>query len=517
MSDNKFISGLKSMLNAEKIATENSARAYKTSGSALVDVNFSVSELRGATVDVIEEKFSKAFFESPELAMRWLFFSRDIRQGLGERRLFRVCLSWLVTTCPDAVRAVIPLVGEYGRFDDLLVLNNTCVWDDVMSFISKQLREDVVHCSGSKPVSLLAKWLPSCNTSSAQSRHLAMLVRTSLGMNEREYRKTLSKLRKWIDVVEVKTSANDWGKIDYEKVPSKANLKYKDAFLRHDAERRSAYLIACEKGDAKINSAASFPCDIVAKYMKEVDWNMSVNSYDATIEAMWKALPDYVMNADDVNTICVADGSGSMTSYVSGKMTALDVANSLAIYFAERLAGPFKDKYITFSARPQYVDMSNASTLHSKLMMALTHNECASTNIEATFDLILDTAMKNGLKQEDIPNILILSDMNFDQGVHLCNDDVDSLMDEIAKKWETYGYNLPRVTYWNICGGTGRTGPIPMQVNSAGITLVSGFSPTIASMVFSQKTTPYEVLVEKLMTKRYDAVANAVMPALKKI
>jgi len=519
MSENKFLSGLKSELNAEKVYTENSALAYKTSGSALVDINFAVSELRGVIPDVIEEKFSKAFFENPELAVRWLFFSRDIRQGLGERRLFRICLSWLVRTCPDAVKELIPLVSEYGRFDDLLVLRGSNVWNDVVTFIHDQLHEDIANCDAGKSISLLAKWLPSCNTSSPASRKLAKDIYHALDITEKQYRKMLSKLRKHIDVTEAKTSSNAWSEIDYEKVPSKANLKYKDAFLKHDEKRRREYLDALKKGEAKINSAANFPCDIVAKYMQISGWKNMVKGTDPTLEAMWKALPDYVKDADDGNTICVADGSGSMTTTVNGcNFTALDVANSLAIYFAEHLAGPFKDKYITFSETPQYVDFSAVRTLRSKLEIAMQHDECASTNIEATFDLLLNTVINSKLKQEEIPNLLILSDMNFNMGVYTgnyCSN--DAMMDAIAKKWEAHGYKLPRITYWNICGGIDRHGPIPMQINSCGVALVSGFSPAIADMVFSQKTTPYEVLLEKLMTERYDAVANAAKEALKSI
>lgn len=518
MSENKFIDGLKAELNAEKVHTENFAKAYKTSRNALVDINFAVSELRGATAHDIESKFSKAFFENPELAVRWLFFSRDIRHGLGERRLFRICISWLAKTCPNAVKALIPFVGEYGRFDDLLTLTGTDVWNDVITFIHDQLHEDVANYEAGKNISLLAKWLPSCNTSSSGTRKFAKDICCGLGIAEKQYRKTLSKLRKHIDVTEVKTSANAWGEINYEKVCSKANLKYKDAFLRHDKERRQAYLDALQRGEAKVNSATNFPCDIVAKYMQLSGWHNSVKSTDATLEAMWKALPDYVKNADDGNMICVADGSGSMMTSVSNtNVTALDVANSLAIYFSERLTGPFKDKYITFSEKPQYVDFTNAYTLRNKIVIAMSHNECASTNIEATFDLILSTAVKNKLAQKEIPNLLILSDMNFNDGVYVNGGDEDALMDAIARKWEQHGYKLPRITYWNICGGAGRTGPIPMQMNKNGVALVSGFSPAIADMMFSQKTTPYDVLVDKLMNERYDAVANAAAKALKKI
>jgi len=237
---------------------------------------------------------------------------------------------------------------------------------------------------------------------------------------------------------------------------------------------------------------------------------------------MWKALPDYTKGLDKSSTIVVADGSGSMTSGVgSGSMTALEVANSLAIYFAEKLDGVFKDKYITFSERPQYVDFSNAKSLAEKLNIAYEHDECANTNVEAVFDLLLDTARRNNLKQEDIPaNVLIVSDMEFDQGTSWSNcrsgwygydsrysAKRNALFESIKQKWANAGYMLPRLVYWNV---NSRTGTIPLQENEMGVALVSGFSPAIAQMVFSAKLDPFEVLKDAINTPRYDAVEKAI-------
>jgi hypothetical protein len=299
-----------------------------------------------------------------------------------------------------------------------------------------------------------------------------------------------------------------------------ANLKYKNAFLKHDEDRRRKYLADLEKPEsgAKINAAASFPCDIVAKYVRQATRaNYSVNyafSKDEALEAMWKALPDYVAGNDDGSTIVVADSSGSMTSCVGNSQTsALDVAFSLAIYFSEKLTGPFKDKWITFSSSPKYVDMSKCKSLADKLTLSYSKAEVANTDLRKTFMLILKTAVDNNLKQEDLPsNVLIVSDMNFDQGTYQYNSYGASkcaLMKEIADEFAEHGYKLPRCVYWNVIGGYGRQAPLPVQMNTAGAVLVSGFSPAIAQMVFSAKTTPYDVLVEALNNKRYQPIEDA--------
>jgi hypothetical protein len=300
-------------------------------------------------------------------------------------------------------------------------------------------------------------------------------------------------------------SAKEWNAINYETVPSRANLIYNNAFLRNDEERRREYLGKLEKGAAKINAGTLFPHDIVHKYVYN-GWGASVKDYDATLEGLWKALPNTVKGAE--NTIVVADGSGSMTCNVGGNtgVTALDVANALAIYFAERSSGEFKDKYITFSSRPQLVDFSNAKTLRDKLRIALKHNEVADTNIEATFDLILKTAVNNNMSQEDMPkNILIISDMEFNSACYSRPN--ETLFTAIAKKYAAYGYKLPRLIFFNV---NSRTNTIPVKENDLGVVLVSGFSVNIINMIMSNKLDPYECLLEVLNTERYDAIENAV-------
>lgn len=359
-------------------------------------------------------------------------------------------------------------------------------------------------------ISLCAKWMPSANASSNETRRLAKVLINKLGMIERQYRKMLTALRSYTNVVEVKMSNREWSGIDYSAVPSRANLIYNNAFLRNDEQRRREYLGKLEKGEAKINAGVLFPHDIVHKYKS--GW--SLKNKDTALEEMWKALPDYVKESG--NTICVADGSGSMTSVVGGTgISCLDVANALAIYFAERSSGQFKDTYITFSEHPQLVDLSSGKSLRDKIGIALNHNEVANTNIEAVFDLILTTAVKAHMKQSELPaNILILSDMEFDScavssrrsGYGYAKPD-NKLFSVIAKRYAEHGYKLPRLVFWNICS---RTGTIPVKENDLGIALVSGFSPSIVKMVLSNSTDLFECLLEQLNSERYAPVEQAV-------
>lgn len=507
-----FMNAIEKEINNEKQFTENGAVGYRTTGKKLLDLNFSIASMRSASEQMIINKFMDAYYENPILAVKWLFYVRDIREGLGERRLFRVVLKYLAQDKPEVIRAVFNFAPEYGRYDDLWCLLDTDLKQNVISIVTEQLNEDKTNMKNGKSISLLGKWLPSENTSSATTKGYATIIRKGLNMTSRNYRKMLSQMRKYIDVVECKMSAKEWTGINYETVPSRANLIYNNAFLRNDEDRRRAYLGALEKGEVKINAGTLYPHDIVHKYG-------SSYGIDTALEGMWKALPDTVKGCG--NTIVVADGSGSMSCIVGGntRVTALDVANSLAIYFAERSSGEFKDKYITFSERPQFVNFSNAKTLRDKINIARRYNEVANTNIEAVFDLILQTAVNNSMAQEDIPtNILIVSDMEFDSCATTSSARSNgwfsyreaptvTLFDTIAKKYESYGYKLPRLVFWNV---NSRTGTIPVKENDLGVALVSGFSVNIVNMVMSNKLDPYECLLDALNVERYQAIEDAI-------
>lgn len=516
---NDFMSQLQDALNnspANRSVTENGAVGYKTSGRKLLDLNFAVSSMRSASDRDVERRFADACAENVDTAIVWLFFARDVRGGLGERRLFRIGMQYLAREFPQKVRALLPLIAEYGRWDDLLCLLGGKVRQDVLSLIRDQLTQDMADMRQSKSISLLAKWLPSENTSSKDTRATAAVIRGYLNIPPRKYRLMLSALRKHLNVLERQMSAGQWEEIKYSAVPSRANLIYNSAFLRHDEVRRREYLGKLEKGEEKINSAVLFPHDIVHQYMRSNGWSEAVKPYDAALEGMWKGLPDTV-SGSDASTIVVADGSGSMTARVGGtQVTALEVANALAIYFAEKLTGPYKDRYITFSMRPQLVNLAGSTTLRGKLETAMEHSECANTNVEAVFDLILDTAVKNHLLQQDMPrNVLIISDMEFDSCASTSGGSGWSrvrpnatLFDTIAARYARHGYRLPRLVFWNV---NSRTGTIPVKENDLGVAMVSGFSPNVAKMVMSGKLDPMQALLDTLNDQRYDPVREALM------
>lgn len=499
-----FMDEIKNVLEEERkyAITENGAIGYRTTNHTILDMNFKVPSYRTADASTIWNDFQKAYAEDPEHAIKWLFYVRDCRGGLGERRLFRVIIKELANRNPALVSALVPLFAEYGRYDDLFELIECHSNVAVFEYIKSTLNSDLINMRNSRPVSLLAKWLPSENASSQKTIARANAIRIYLGLTPRQYRKTLTALRRYIDIVERKMSNGQWDKIDYEAVPSKAALNYRNAFKVHDGARYDEYLAQVSAGEKKINASVLYPYDIVHKYGRKID---------ATLEAQWKALPDCVKG--ESNTLVVADGSGSMLCTVGNTgVTALDVANSLAIYFAQRSGGQFKNKYITFSSRPQFVDLTGM-TLLDNLNIAARYNECSNTNIEATFDLILNLAIAKRMKQSDLPdNVLIISDMEFDSATTYFysydwtrNRVSKSLFETIAAKFHRAGYKMPRLVFWNV---NSRTNTIPVKQNESGVILVSGFSVNICKMVMSNQLDPYLALLEVLDGPRYYAIGK---------
>lgn len=495
-TSNNFMSYLK---NEATQTTENGAVGYVTSGRALLDMNFKLSSYRNMTDNDIINDFMEAYKENKNYALKFLFYARDVLEGQGERRFFRTILRHMavMNIFPDTLVREIP---AYGRYDDWFELFDTPLEPTMINCVIHQLSEDNHNRLRGKSYSLLAKWMPSINTSSKAKVDMAYKFVRAMGISCSHYRKLLAAMRKGLNVVETKMTANQWENIDYSAVPSKANANYKNAFMAHDPERRQAFLHKAVKGEVKMNAKTLAPYEIVAKYTNNLYRD------DDSLEALWKNLPTKF----DVNqsTMVVADGSGSMAWARVGNTNArpLDVANALAIYFAERNSGAYKNKYITFSSNPKYVEFPANANLRQKINLALAHDECSNTDIEAVFDLILNVAKANHLTQSELPaQVLILSDMEFDQarrcgGYYAYHSDERTLFDTIRAKYARAGYKMPKLIFWNICG---RTNTIPTKVNDNGVILVSGFSTNTFKMVMSNKTDPYQALLEVLNSDRY--------------
>ena len=503
---------MESIKNQQQQYTENGAVGYATTSHDLLDLNFAIPSFRKDIGCDYLDKFDKMIHEDANLTLRWLLFLRDIREGMGERDTFRnflYCLSQFDSElCLNFIDKVD--IAEFGRYDDYVDLFGKLdkelplekkIRDKIVEILSKRLNEDIVNCMQKKPISLLAKWLPSEKASSKLKKKLASELAIEFGMTKQEYRKTLSKLRKHLKVVEVDMSANKWSDIEYEKVPSGANLRYSDAFYRHDAERRKEYLTSLAKGETKINANALFLYDIVHKY-DILPWLWGNNSHiliDETLEALWKAQEPPKEFSD---TLVIRDGSYSMTVNVGNSgVTALDVADALTIYLSEYNSEDYKNKFITFSSEAKLVDISDCDTLLDKLLRLKKEADMEGTNVENVLSLVL-RAMKESGKSVD--RLLFIFDQEYDYGTEAPD---EAVFEHWQKKYKEAGFTMPKLVFWNV---NSRTNTIPVNQNENGVILVSGFSKNIVDMVMSPQIDAYKVLLDKLMNERYNVVDKVI-------
>jgi len=485
---------------ANRTYTENGAVTHATTYSDCLDLFATIGALRNSNKQEILNRFVRAFTENPDLAMRTLFFARDVRGGLGERKVFRICLQWLAQNKPASARKNIPYIAEFGRWDDLLCLMDTLCEKDALALVQQQLEADLNAMDMGGDVSLLAKWLPSVNASSVQTVESAKRIARYLGMTDGTYRKTLVRLRGHIRIIENNLREKDYT-FDYAKQPSKAMFKYRKAFHRNDGERYGAFLSKVSCGKAQMHADTLMPYELVEPYL-DPGWCSPCFMRDISDEeknalnATWTSLPAFGGNE---NALAVVDTSGSM--YYGGKPLPAAVALSLGIYFAEHNTGAFQNYFIEFSARPQLIEIKG-ETFADRLRYMASFNEVADTNLEAVFDLILRAAVRCNASQEELPATLyIISDMEF----NCCVRNASKTNFENAKaKFASCGYKLPQVVFWNV---QSRNAQQPVTQNEQGVALVSGCTPRIFSMLQNGILSPLGYMLNILGAERYAKIA----------
>lgn len=477
--------------------TENGAMTYASTMDHCLDLFATVGGLRCGNESEIESRFARAYAEDPETAMKILFYARDIRGGLGERRIFRVALKYFCETHTASVIKNFDNIAEFGRYDDFLVMLDTPCEEAAIAYLKNQLMKDMeAYNTNQGDISLLAKWLPSVNTSNRIKVHQGRKLAKAFGMSEKEYRQTLSALRKAIDIIENHLREEDYT-FDYAKQCGKAMLKYRNAFYVHDEARYTEFLNKVERHEAVLHTETLMPYEIVRPFFKgcHIVSRANIEVQLKALETTWYAQEDF---AGDQNALVVIDGSGSM--YGFGEPKPAEVAMSLGLYFAERNTGSFANHFITFSSRPRLIEIEG-NDLYDKLQYISTFNEMADTNIQAVFELILNAAVRNHIPQSEMPErIYIVSDMEF----NYCAKNASMTNFEYAKTiFENAGYKLPQVVFWNVAS---RALQVPVTKNEQGVTLVSGCNARLFQQVLSEQGDPLSFMMEIIGSARYDAV-----------
>lgn len=487
---NELITGLRNIATTSR--TENDMVTYTTSFDKCLDLFFRAGAMRLASDTDIIDVWHKAYTENPLKALKILFWIRDIRGGAGERRVFRVIVKHLISHAYNDIRRVLGLFPHYGRWDDLyytIPLFESARCGYIVSEIEGFIRENIKN---EKVVGLLAKWLP--REGKAHYKEYGNKIRKMLGLSKKEYRTFLSANT---SVVENRMCMKLWDSIEYDKVPSVAFHKYNKAWYRNDLEGIEKFIASVKKGEKTIHAEAIFPhtivktiVDSIVDYKYRGERPVGVEAYNQ----QWLALPDYIPS--DLNFIPVCDVSGSMSN---GDCLPMYVSVALGIYCAERNKSVFKDKFITFSNEPTFVELSRGD-LYDKVFSMELEAMAENTDLNKVFNLILNTALKNSVPASDMPsNILIISDMEFDRSVG--ND--ETAMQMIRRKYIEAGYSVPNVIFWNV---NSRGANIPVRFNESGVALVSGFSPAILKNLLSGELTSLSMMDSVIESNRYSIV-----------
>ena len=501
---NTFMNEMKNDANYK--TTENGGVAVSSTRRKVYDLFAFGGAYRSRSDADCELLFAEAYAEDPELAVKCLFYLGDCRGGQGERRFFRTCFKWLAQKYPRVAAGLIEYIPTYRRWDDLIYsCIGTSIEKCVFDMIKTQLNLDIT-C---KTPSLLGKWMPSENASSMITKKAGSKIRQFMGLTHKEYRQVLTELRSRINIVERLMSSGRWEEIEFDKIPSKAGLVYRNAFARRDIIAKK-YEEFAKSEDTKVNAETLFPYEIVAKATEEMGYRYSGNpryisnlsdTERAMLEKYWNNQKDY-FNGKQSNMLCVVDTSGSMTS--PGKAAApINIAISLGMYCAERAGGPFKNHYISFSSCPQLIEICGTDFV-DKVGRIYGTNLCENTNLTGTFDMLLNIADRADVREEDIPEtICVISDMEIDAmsnwGDNWRNPGrkPETEMAKVRKKWAAHGHKMPKLIYWNV---QARNNTILDQDES--VTYVSGASPAIFEAILTGKT-GWDLCLEKLLSERY--------------
>ncbi len=469
--------------------TENGNHAYSSTGLASLDMFAQC--VRGMAEQTCNVHFDKVWEESPERLIALLYNLRDCRKGKGEKLLSRYFLLKLRTSHPLTYLSNLENFIDYGYYKDLCEIAKM-VYERKLDYLSSSgniveleyfaeiLKSDYIKLdklnTQSDPsiqskalLTLSGKWAPSEGSHfdkkefGSQAHIIANLIFNKSKTPLKDYRKMLSSLRQSLTIVENLMASNKWDQIDFGSVPSKAHKLLRKAFGKHQEERYKAYLLSVTKGEAKIKSQGIQPHELVQTYF-------SSNQIDQTIECQWTDLLNKLKEGNDVShfskSLALVDVSGSMNG------TPMIVAIALGLVISNLSKSPFNNKCVTFDSNPILHNIVGLS-LYDQVNCLKRAPWGGSTDLFKCFKLILDTAIENKIKPEDmVKRFYIFTDMQFNQ----CQGgqfEWSAMHTTITNLYNVYSYDVPEIVYWNLRD----TKPsFPCTLNTKGVALISGFS-----------------------------------------
>lgn len=476
--------------------TENNAISYSATEPR---VSFFFETVRSTTNENLCAMLQDCWACEPLDTLKLLFHLRDCRGGKAEKKLFQDGVKWLIQYHPQTVLKNFDCISFYGSYKDLFVIFlGTPLEQEMLNRFCGQLQLDLdtLKANPKSTITLAAKWAPSESKEYDKKFRIVKKLTNVLKVNKQQYRTLyLTPLRTHLNIVEKQMCDKNWMDIDFEKLPSVALKKYAKAFKKHTPEKYQQFLANVKSGKQKMNVGQLQPHEILKNYIGRG----ANDEYNPTTETTWNELVrTYKEKIGDKlkNALAICDVSGSMNGQ------PLEVAVSLSLFLSQCNSGYFAGKWLSFSTKPVLQTLTGNSVREMVLNMIKTDWEM-STNLQAVFNLIFETARNNNLKAEDMPSSLfIFSDMQFDLA---CQSNTRTNFEEIERKYHEAGYVRPKIVFWNLRANTVDF-PVPNE-NVPNTSLVSGFSPALLELFLDgHDISPYKIMRKAIDAKRYDRI-----------
>lgn len=508
-----------------KMITGNGEIGYSTSLSPILDYILKIGNSRFLPTIDIKYHFDKSYVTDKVLTAKTVFHGRDILEGGGDKKFGRLGIKKLFDTISvEKYDTLFNLVIKYGSYKDLVLLLGQRSLTDIqveylVSYLNRQLQIGLNKLeNGDKDNKelLVAKYLPTETTKSSFMKLAYKRIIDTTKVKRSSYRKTVVKARKHLNLVETHLTNKNYESIDYNKVPSQAMLKYKNAFYRNDNDKINKHFNKLNSDDetiketVKVNTKTLEPYQIVDKVLDKVNdfyYNNSDRESTVFYDTMWDNLPKL---ENSISALPIVDVSGSMYGL------PMSVAVSLGIYLAENNNSEFRNHFFTFSDSPTLIDISNDKGLTEKVNTVANSEWGMSTDLEKVFGTILTTALNN--PEYKVPEVLvIISDMNFNQisnGWYSSGNKYNStFFEKIKDMYSKHGLQVPFIVFWNVDGNAyDNNGVHPVVSTDKNVCEVSGFSKNIFKSIMTldlddlENYTPEKVLLETLNSDRYKDV-----------
>jgi hypothetical protein len=490
------------------IINEKGACSLATTNNACVDLFFKMTQDLYQNPNFVEW-IEKSWEESPLDTMKIIFQSRDCRGGKGTKKTFINAMKHLSYEHPDWVEENMAIIPTFGRYKDWIELINDNTIDQIIYLICKQLNEDITNMKEGKPISLLAKWIPSEKKKFNKKNYITKLITKQLYEEyEKEpykrFRKEyLTPLRYYLKIVENYMCLNRWEEIDFSIVPSCAMNRLKKAFQKHTPEKFADWLNAVKEGRSKINASQLQPHELTKHYING-------GEYDEVVELQWQQIVENTSKLGSFeDSIVLSDVSGSMNG------VPMEVSIALGILISSLTAEPFRNIVIPFDTNPSMHIIPNSyTTLQQKVESMKEVLWGGTTDLYKVFELILNRARQYGLSPEQMPKRLyILSDMQFDSAIDC---DTKTVFESIEDMYSKTIYTRPDIIFWNLRSDT--TFDFPVCDNQKGVATISGFSPSILKNILNgDEVTPYTIMRNVIDDVRYSIIKKPQQKTFKDI